>query len=100
MGFGDIEALPGNRFGVQQRTPRVSGPTIRAVQTHRAARPTCPRTTSATGNRATPATTAPARVEYGDPARLIGLMLAQGSATVGLMVAVVGLVIMRHGSAR
>ena len=42
----------------------------------------------------TPATTAPARVEYGDPARLIGLMLAQGSATFGLMVAVVGLVIM------
>jgi len=40
------------------------------------------------------ALTAPALVEDGDPARLIGLMLTQGSAAVGFMVAVVGLVIM------
>ena len=31
---------------------------------------------------------------------LTGLMLTQGSATVGLIVSVVGMVIMRHGSAR
>jgi hypothetical protein len=30
------------------------------------------------GNPATPTATAPARVEYGDPARLIGLMLNAG----------------------
>ena len=44
------------------------------------------------------ALTAPALVEDGDPARLIGLILTQGSAAVGFRVAVVGLVIMTRRS--